>query len=214
MTVRPPQTERAAGAELQQRVTAMHKSAALINEPPAELSTRAAESERTSTVAERLREQNRMNAARTAEQLRHGGVPGPTLQPLDRDRDQMRREARPSRQSGERIRDDDARERRQHGILVTAAYTPTTAQVREAYVRQLRNAFVASTAEHQAECDRWLASITAPTVQVALPDRDVLADVIADAFRTSGDLGMSPAADAVLHGLRSTQGAHSALRLT
>lgn len=35
-------------------------------------------------------------------------------------------------------------------------WTPNTAHVRDAYVRQMRNAFVASTWEHEAEFDRWL----------------------------------------------------------
>jgi hypothetical protein len=58
---------------------------------------------------------------------------------------------------------------------MTMAHTPTTEQVREAYVRQLRNAFVASTAEHQAEFDRWLASVTAQTAPVVLLGRETLA---------------------------------------
>jgi conjugative relaxase-like TrwC/TraI family protein len=107
--------KRAVGAELQQRVTAMHKSAALVKELPAELSTRVAASERTSTVAERMREQNRVKAAKTAEQLRNGGVPGGIPQPLDRDRDRDRdrqqRDARQGHKSVERVWDDDARER-------------------------------------------------------------------------------------------------------
>ncbi|WP_156364607.1 hypothetical protein [Curtobacterium sp. Leaf261] len=73
-------------------------------------------------------------------------------------------------------------------------------------MRQLRNAFVASTAEHQAEFDRWLASVTAPTVPVVLPDREILAEVIVEAFRISGDQGMGPAADAVLTLLREPAG--------
>lgn len=35
-------------------------------------------------------------------------------------------------------------------------YTPTTEQVRDAYVRASRNAFIASASEHEAEFDRWL----------------------------------------------------------
>lgn len=46
-----------------------------------------------------------------------------------------------------------------------AEFTPTTVQVRDAYVRQLRNAFVASTGEHEAEFDRWLASVRAAAVR-------------------------------------------------
>ncbi|WP_193750554.1 hypothetical protein [Curtobacterium luteum] len=35
-------------------------------------------------------------------------------------------------------------------------HTPTTAQVRDAYVRAMRNAFIASADEHRQEFDRWL----------------------------------------------------------
>ena len=38
-------------------------------------------------------------------------------------------------------------------------YTPATTQVRYAYVTFNRNAFVASTAEHEREFDRWLADL-------------------------------------------------------
>lgn len=38
-------------------------------------------------------------------------------------------------------------------------YTPTTEQVRDAYVRGMRDAFVASTGEHYAEFDRWFAKV-------------------------------------------------------
>lgn len=37
-------------------------------------------------------------------------------------------------------------------------WTPTTEQVRDSYVRKMRDAFVASTGEHMAEFDRWLAA--------------------------------------------------------
>ena len=35
-------------------------------------------------------------------------------------------------------------------------YVPTTQVVRDAYVRGMRNAFIASASEHEAEFDRWL----------------------------------------------------------
>jgi hypothetical protein len=38
-------------------------------------------------------------------------------------------------------------------------FTPTTAQVRDAYVRAMRNAFIASAGEHGQEFDRWYASV-------------------------------------------------------
>lgn len=37
-------------------------------------------------------------------------------------------------------------------------YTPTTDTVRDAYTRAMRNAFIASAGEHDAEFDRWLES--------------------------------------------------------
>lgn len=36
-------------------------------------------------------------------------------------------------------------------------YTPTDEQVRAAYVRGMRDTFVAAAADHEAEFDRWLA---------------------------------------------------------
>jgi rubrerythrin len=38
-------------------------------------------------------------------------------------------------------------------------YTPTTEQVRDAYVRAMRNAFIASAGEHRDEFDRWLVKL-------------------------------------------------------
>lgn len=38
-------------------------------------------------------------------------------------------------------------------------FTPTTEQVRDAYVRAMRNAFIASAGEHREEFDRWLETI-------------------------------------------------------
>lgn len=35
-------------------------------------------------------------------------------------------------------------------------FTPTTEQVRDTYVRAMRNAFIASADEHRQEFDRWL----------------------------------------------------------
>lgn len=40
-------------------------------------------------------------------------------------------------------------------------YTPTTEHVRDAYVRAMRNAFIASAGEHEAEFDRWLEQVRA-----------------------------------------------------
>ena len=37
-------------------------------------------------------------------------------------------------------------------------YTPDTGAVRAAYVRAMRQAFIASTSEHADEFDRWLAA--------------------------------------------------------
>lgn len=36
-------------------------------------------------------------------------------------------------------------------------FTPSTAQVRDTYVRAMRNAFIASAGEHREEFDRWIA---------------------------------------------------------
>lgn len=38
-------------------------------------------------------------------------------------------------------------------------YTPTTGRVRDAYTRALRQAFIASSGEHNAEFDRWLNKV-------------------------------------------------------
>lgn len=35
-------------------------------------------------------------------------------------------------------------------------YVPTTQVVRDAYVRAMRNAFIASASEHEQEFDQWL----------------------------------------------------------
>lgn len=40
-----------------------------------------------------------------------------------------------------------------------AEYTPETTAVRNAYVRNMRNAFVASTSELRDEFDRWLSTV-------------------------------------------------------
>ena len=42
---------------------------------------------------------------------------------------------------------------------MTDEYTPTTEQVKRIYVRTARQAFIASTGEHEAEFTRWLAGI-------------------------------------------------------
>lgn len=44
-------------------------------------------------------------------------------------------------------------------------YTPNTDQVRAAYVRAMRNAFIASAGEHEQEFDRWLENLIAEVVQ-------------------------------------------------
>jgi hypothetical protein len=51
---------------------------------------------------------------------------------------------------------------------VTADYTPTTAQVKAAYVRAMRNAFIASEGEHREEFGRWLAAHDAVVAAAAL----------------------------------------------
>jgi hypothetical protein len=42
------------------------------------------------------------------------------------------------------------------GKVTIMTFTPTTEQVRDAYVRALRNAFIASAGEHEAEFKAWL----------------------------------------------------------
>jgi hypothetical protein len=41
---------------------------------------------------------------------------------------------------------------------MTADYTPNTDKVRDAYIRGMRTAFIASAGEHHEEFDRWLAA--------------------------------------------------------
>jgi len=121
--------EQTIGAELHARVTAMHKSAALTTQPPAEQAVReraAAEATaaaqrtreqltptpvRPRSVAETLREQNRQEAQRRAERLRQAGV---TATARDRDpADEQRKAAERDRQARERARGrgDDGRGR-------------------------------------------------------------------------------------------------------
>jgi len=123
--------ERAIGAELQQRVTAMHKSAALIKEPPADQATRARVAEQAAAAAQRAREaaqqqpqtaaarkpqtaaealqaRRQAEADRAAAQLRRAGRT-PTAQ--DPNRTAARDAAERERQRRERARGDDARER-------------------------------------------------------------------------------------------------------
>lgn len=45
-------------------------------------------------------------------------------------------------------------------------FTPTTTQVRDAYVRGMRNAFIASAVEHEQEFDRWLESERLPIATI------------------------------------------------
>lgn len=45
-------------------------------------------------------------------------------------------------------------------------YTPTTEHVRDAYVRAMRNAFIASASEHEQEFDRWLESERLPIATI------------------------------------------------
>jgi hypothetical protein len=40
-------------------------------------------------------------------------------------------------------------------------YVPTTDQVKGAYIRGMRNAFIGSAGEHAAEFDRWLQQVQA-----------------------------------------------------
>lgn len=51
-------------------------------------------------------------------------------------------------------------------------FTPTTEQVRAAYVRASRQAFIAATSEHEAEFDRWLAATVAATMHENVIERN------------------------------------------
>jgi hypothetical protein len=57
---------------------------------------------------------------------------------------------------------------------VTADYTPTTEQVKAAYVRAMRNAFIASEGEHREEFRRWLAAHDAEVAAAALTEAAVM----------------------------------------
>jgi rubrerythrin len=50
---------------------------------------------------------------------------------------------------------------------VVTDYTPTVEQARDAYVRAMRNAFIASEGEHKEEFDRMLAGVRADTLDEA-----------------------------------------------
>jgi hypothetical protein len=76
---------------------------------------------------------------------------------------------------------------------VTADYTPTTAQVKAAYVRAMRNAFIASEGEHREEFDRWLAARDAEVAAAALREA---ADMIED-FVDEGGIQTDDAYDAL-----------------
>jgi hypothetical protein len=115
--------ERAVGAELQQRVTAMHKSAALTTEPPADQAARARVAEQATAAAQRAREaaqrgpqsaaealraRNQAEAERAAAQLRRAGR---TPAVHDSAGSTTRDAAEVERQRQERARGNDARER-------------------------------------------------------------------------------------------------------
>lgn len=56
-------------------------------------------------------------------------------------------------------------------------YTPTTEQVRKGYAMNMRDTFVASTGELEAEFDRWMLTL----VPAATPSVDVYASEPSDA---------------------------------
>lgn len=123
--------EQKLGAELQQRVTAMHKSSLLRDQPVTDDAARARAAQEAAvaaqrareavqrptqpqtpgkpqTAAEALRERNRAEAQRRAEQLRQVGINPKTQQ---RDRAAEQRAAERARDERDRSRGDDARER-------------------------------------------------------------------------------------------------------
>lgn len=58
-------------------------------------------------------------------------------------------------------------------------YTPTTEQVRNAYVRGMRDTFIASANEHYEEFDRWMqAHDDEVRASVQLPTREQIAEAI------------------------------------
>lgn len=60
-------------------------------------------------------------------------------------------------------------------------YTPTTEQVRNAYVRGMRDTFIASAGEHREEFDRWVAAHDAEARNsVQPPSREQIAEAIWD----------------------------------
>ena len=62
-------------------------------------------------------------------------------------------------------------------------YTPTVEQVRAAYVRGMRDTFVAAAADHEAEFDRWLAQHDREDLPEDWRDES---DVIVDSILASG----------------------------
>lgn len=65
-------------------------------------------------------------------------------------------------------------------------YTPTTEQVREAYVRAMRNAFIASAGEHREEFSRWLAEVERAAAVDAIENLTV--HVGSEFFRDAGQV--------------------------
>jgi len=58
-------------------------------------------------------------------------------------------------------------------------YTPTTEQVRDAYVRVMRDTFIASAGEHREEFDRWMqAHEDEVRASVQPPTREQIAEVV------------------------------------
>lgn len=67
-------------------------------------------------------------------------------------------------------------------------YTPATTQVKYAYVTFNRDAFIASTAEHEAEFDRWLAQVRADALEDAAQIADVRSQQIQALIGTESEV--------------------------
>lgn len=61
-------------------------------------------------------------------------------------------------------------------------FTPSTEQVRDAYVRAMRNAFIASAGEHRDEFDRWLEGVK------SVARKEALAQARAQGWRPAGGM--------------------------
>jgi hypothetical protein len=71
-----------------------------------------------------------------------------------------------------------------------ADYTPTTDKVRDAYIRGMRTAFIASAGEHHEEFTRWLAAHDAVVAANAL--REAAAELETKQVYSRNSIGWIP----------------------